>query len=79
MALQKCFKGLKVVVGEVIKALDYGLKTLVVFGLTGGCDRRQGPTMEARHRRQNHRLFDAASGVAMFAGQLDGSFVGFCS
>ena len=74
--LEQGFKGGNVVVGEEAKPLHQGLETLVIFGLARGADRRQGAAVETGLGREDHRALDAAAGVAVFTGQLDGSLVG---
>ena len=60
VAVDQGFEGLQIVVWEVIKPGYHGLKTLVVFGLTRGGDRRERAAMEAGCCREDHGLFYAA-------------------
>ena len=76
---QQRLEGIKVVVREVIEAIDNWLESPVIFGLSRRSDGRQGPSVKACCSRQDHGALNASPEMAVLTGQLDGSFIGFCA
>ena len=70
---------MEVIEREKFKALNHGFETFVVVGLTCGTYGGKCAAVETGIGGENDWPINAATAMTVFASQLDGGFVGFCT